>query len=505
MSADNSKGLREAYFLYYTDKFREAISLCDQLLQSDPEDFEALFLKIRCDFFLYGYDSAQTILENSFISGSHEESTKLIGVRGWLHQQKGEKDKALHDYDEVIRLNPKFAKIYLSRALLLTEAGEFNKALDDYNKSIVEDPEDYYAYLNRSVLLANKLNNDNAALEDLKKSITLENRNPGAYAFRGALFADQNKNDLATSDFERSLAIEPNNLIGIQTLGKLYLRQGKSDTALNTFLRGLRISPSDVICNAYVSDIFKKRGDILNALRYHSLAYKDKSPDFDAELPESQFFAEEVSKHLKNFIYPELKRLRDSYVDHWFIGLTWGRNTSTSIITDGNSSYVHSGTSGAGYLLLSQENLWLVSLGEVSKRYIKKPSLFKKVALAFLSNFDFRNVEKDDKLFVIPYAEISSISGNDNKITVLDGNERFEIYPGSDNDFPIIMKSIMIMKNGELTKVQNINSSDESGVTEKIKNSNVLATIEGLKKLLDQGVLSEEEFIAKKCELLKRL
>ena len=61
--------------------------------------------------------------------------------RGNLYADKGEKDLALNDYNQAIKLNPQLAEAYVNRGTLYQEKGEYELALKDYNQAIKLNPQ----------------------------------------------------------------------------------------------------------------------------------------------------------------------------------------------------------------------------------------------------------------------------------------------------------------------------------------------------------------------------
>jgi tetratricopeptide (TPR) repeat protein len=69
--------------------------------------------------------------------------------RGTAWRDKGDRERALADYGEAIRLNPNNALAYNNRGNVQHEKGDNKRAIADYNEAIRLDPKDAIAYCNR--------------------------------------------------------------------------------------------------------------------------------------------------------------------------------------------------------------------------------------------------------------------------------------------------------------------------------------------------------------------
>jgi tetratricopeptide (TPR) repeat protein len=69
--------------------------------------------------------------------------------RGMASARKGETRKALADFTEAIRLDPKHVAAYVNRGYLEAQTGEHTKALKDYDEALRLDAKNPAAYYNR--------------------------------------------------------------------------------------------------------------------------------------------------------------------------------------------------------------------------------------------------------------------------------------------------------------------------------------------------------------------
>src|SRR4051812_29003810 len=108
------------------------------------------------------------------VSRSSQKSTEADEAynRGVSHFGKGDYDKAIADYNEAIRLDPKHALAYYNRGLSYAMKGDHDKAIADYNEAIRLDPKDQSGYQARGYSFANKGDHDKA-IADYNEAIRL--------------------------------------------------------------------------------------------------------------------------------------------------------------------------------------------------------------------------------------------------------------------------------------------------------------------------------------------
>lgn len=120
--------------------------------------------------------------------------------RGIANGRLIEWQRAIEDFDQAIKLNPRAAFAYTNRGRAYRELGEFQRALPDLDQSITLRPENAGAY-NERALIYHMLGDNSRGLLDANESIRLR---PGRnnHLTRGQIFAALGNHNRAVEDFD---------------------------------------------------------------------------------------------------------------------------------------------------------------------------------------------------------------------------------------------------------------------------------------------------------------
>ncbi|MGE5756199.1 MAG: tetratricopeptide repeat protein, partial [Planctomycetaceae bacterium] len=129
-------------------------------------------------------------------------------LRGMAWYDEKEYDIALRDFNEAIRLDPKYAAARNNRGLVRREMGEPDKALADFNEAIRLDPKNAIAYNNRGLVWHDKKEPDKA-LADFNEAIRLDPRYANAYINRGNVWRRKRDHDRAIADYNEAIRLDP--------------------------------------------------------------------------------------------------------------------------------------------------------------------------------------------------------------------------------------------------------------------------------------------------------
>ncbi len=163
---------------------------------SPPKDKEAL-----ADF-----DAAVKHLAGIGAGERPDWEYQLLHGRGTSHAATGQYDKALADFNEVLRMRPNYAKEYYNRGEMYAARGDYDKAIADYDLAL------RYGYSEPVVYTARGFSNFqkgqvDAAIADYSRAIARNRGDFEAYTLRGdALYANGRHAD-AIRDYQQAIII----------------------------------------------------------------------------------------------------------------------------------------------------------------------------------------------------------------------------------------------------------------------------------------------------------
>jgi tetratricopeptide (TPR) repeat protein len=143
------------------------------------------------------------------------ENCDYYATRGGAYKAKGDYDRAIADYDQVIRLcQDPGGILYINRGDAYRGEGDYNRAIADYdraisyfNEEIRFHPNDGYSYTYRGEAYKGKGDYDRA-ISDFDQAIRLVPNLGYAYYYRGEAYEAKNDPDRAIADFDRAVKID---------------------------------------------------------------------------------------------------------------------------------------------------------------------------------------------------------------------------------------------------------------------------------------------------------
>jgi tetratricopeptide (TPR) repeat protein len=133
--------------------------------------------------------------------------------RGIVRYQLGDKQGAIDDYTQAIKINPNLALAYVLRGSARYELGDKPGAIDDYTQAIKINPNLALAYYVRGIV-RDELGDKQGAIADYTQAIKINPKDADAYYNRGVVRDELGDKQEAIDDFQQA--------------AKLYQQQGKN-------------------------------------------------------------------------------------------------------------------------------------------------------------------------------------------------------------------------------------------------------------------------------------
>ena len=161
--------------------------------------------------------------------------------------------------------------LYLVRGIIRTQIGELDKAIDDFDEALKLDPRSAVIWKNRGIAWISKSDNDKA-LEDLDNAIRLNSNDAKSFYCRGVVWDDKSELDRAFADYSEAIRLDPLFQYAYHNRGNILNLRGEYDLAIADFNEAIRINPDDVMAFNNRGNSWIEKQDYDKAIEDYSAA-----------------------------------------------------------------------------------------------------------------------------------------------------------------------------------------------------------------------------------------
>jgi Tfp pilus assembly protein PilF/S1-C subfamily serine protease len=166
--------------------------------------------------------------------------------RGLRKVASGNRQGAIADYNEAIRIDPNYADPYYNRGMEKVLLGDKQGAIADYNEVIRINPNIAEVYHMRGTAKY-VLGDERSAIDDFNEAIRINPNYSDAYCFRGIAKGVLGNKQGGISDLDKAIRIKPNFALAYHLRGLIKMENGKRNAALADFRKA--------------SELFQRQGD----------------------------------------------------------------------------------------------------------------------------------------------------------------------------------------------------------------------------------------------------
>ncbi|MGD0958308.1 MAG: tetratricopeptide repeat protein [Methylomonas sp.] len=296
----NADKLRTAFALHQQGRLDQAEALYKEILQSQPQHFDALQL-LATIARQRGQPIAAIELFGRALKINPNQLNVLINHGNALFEIH-RLEEALNSYDRVLAIKPDFAEILNNRGIVLVGLNRPEQALASYDRAVAIKPDYAEAYFNRGVSLAN-LNRPEQALASYEQALTHKPGYAEALNNRGVALFELNYPEQALDSYERALAVKPDYAEALYNRGMALFSLKRLKQALDSYDRALAINPK-------YAKAFNNRGVTLVTLNLpeQALASYERALAIKPDYAEALF-----NRGLALFSLKQFEQALDSY------------------------------------------------------------------------------------------------------------------------------------------------------------------------------------------------
>jgi len=173
------------------------------------------------------------------------EAELYYGVANSL-KRRGRPEEAVINYQQALRLDPKYTEAHYNLGNTLATQGKFDEAISHYQQALQLKPNTPMVHGNLAHALAQQGKYDEA-ITHLKEVLRAKPHWPMPYYDLGKAYAQLGKYDLAIENYKEALRLEPDFVEAHYNLGVIYYRQGKLDLTVTHWTEAVKLNPDSPV------------------------------------------------------------------------------------------------------------------------------------------------------------------------------------------------------------------------------------------------------------------
>lgn len=243
--------------LYQRGLYGQALSELDRILQDNPEQPLAHFLKGIILSRLCDYPAAERSLSDA-VALDEAMYQAWVGL-AFARQEQGRHRDALAAIDRGLQVEPKDANGHLMRGTILTAMGKSRRAIGALQDALKYNPQLTLARYKLGRLLADAGRTEEAVAQ-IVTAMRLNPLNAEARVALGDIYRSQRKYVEAVREYRAASEIAPQQAEPHAKIGEVFLEEGLQQEALAALRSATRLNPKHVDSFLNIARIYVRQG-----------------------------------------------------------------------------------------------------------------------------------------------------------------------------------------------------------------------------------------------------
>jgi tetratricopeptide (TPR) repeat protein len=180
-------------------------------------------------------------------------------------REKGDIDEAIRQYEEAVRLAPRFPDAHDNLGVALARKGQIDEAIRQYQEALRLNPSHANAHYNLGNALGKKGQSEEA-IRQYQEALRVKPDHAEAHGNLGIALAKSGQTDEAIRQYQEALRLKPNLADAHNGLGAALYKQGQIDEAIRHLLEALRLNPDDADAHYNLGVAFYQQGRSAEAI-----------------------------------------------------------------------------------------------------------------------------------------------------------------------------------------------------------------------------------------------
>ena len=252
-----SEALSRTISAYNAGKLVKAEQLCQQIINAQPDLFDALHLLAVVQAGLGKQDQALASYDRALSVRPH--NAEVHYNRGLTMHELKRYQEALASYDHALILRPDYAEALSNRGNTLQELKRYEEALTSYERALTVRPDLARALYNRGNTLK-ELQRYEEALASYDRALNVRPDLAEALSNRGFTLHELKRYEEALASYDRALAVRPDHAESLSNRGTTLQGLNRFEEALASYNRALTVRP-------HYAEALSNRGNTLQELK----------------------------------------------------------------------------------------------------------------------------------------------------------------------------------------------------------------------------------------------